>query len=183
MRSIFDTTLETERLILRTWSEKDFESYAKMSMDREVSQYLTPDGKPPSRPDMWRSLAMVIGHWYLRGFGLFAVIERTSSELIGRVGPFQPEGWPDFEIGWMLRRSSWGHGYATEAALACVEYAFTKLNREHLISVIDPQNHASIRVAERIGERLEGTVELYHRPGYPLLQYGMHRDEWLRRQE
>ncbi len=169
--------LETQRLLLRTWEPDDFEAYAAMSAEPEVMRFLSHDGKPLSRFDAWRSFAAQVGHWKLRGFGMFAVVERTSGDLVGRIGPWQPEGWPDFEIGWTLGGKYWGRGYATEAVKACITYSFTELRRSHLISIIDPDNIRSIRVAERVGEQLEGTVTLPHLPNRTLLQYGLYRQD------
>jgi RimJ/RimL family protein N-acetyltransferase len=122
-----------------------------------------------------------VGHWHFRGFGQFAVEEKDTGTLVGRVGPWQPEGWPDFEIGWALRREFWGRGYATEAAERCVSFAFTELQRPHLVSLIDPDNVPSIRVAERLGERLEGEFVLPHQPNRPVRQYGLHKSDWTPR--
>src|SRR5262245_54973412 len=110
-------TLETDRLALRMLREPDFESYAAMCADPEVMRYIG-DGQALVRAMACRNLAMMIGHWSLRGYGLWAVEERTTGALVGRVGFWNPDGWPGFELGWMLRRSSWGQGYATEAARA-----------------------------------------------------------------
>ena len=177
----FETArLETERLILRGWELADFEAYASIYAEPEVMRFLSPDGKPMSRFDAWRSFTAVIGHWYARGFGLFAVVERASGNLVGRVGPWQPEGWPGFEVGWSLRSSCWGRGYATEAAQACIHYSFEVLKKPHLISLIDPDNINSIRVAERVGEKLEGTVTLPKVPNRTILQYGLSASSMLR---
>jgi RimJ/RimL family protein N-acetyltransferase len=169
--------LETERLTLRTWSLDDFEAHAAMSMEPEVCRYLT-GGQPPSRFGAWQSFAAHVGHWQLRGFGHFAVIERATGGFVGRVGPWHPEGWLDFEIGWTLRTAYWGRGYATEAAKRCIEYAFTELKRPHLISLIHPENVRSIRVAERIGQRLDGSVPLPHMPDLTVLVYRLTMEQW-----
>ena len=116
-----------------------------------------------------------------RGSGLLAVTERTTGALVGRIGPGDPEGWPDFESGWMLRSEYWGRGYATEAVNRCIEHVFTDLNRSHLSSFILPENTRSIRVAERVGERFEGKVVLPHLPDRKVLQYGLSRNEWQSR--
>jgi RimJ/RimL family protein N-acetyltransferase len=172
-------TLETPRLMLRTWQADDFEPFAAMMADADVMAFLSMSGKPMSRFEAWQALSAMVGHWTLRGFGMFAVVEHASGDLIGRVGPWHPEGWPDFEIGWTLRRQSWGLGYATEAARACVDYAFTVLNRSSLVSLIAPENTRSIRVAERLGEQLEGEARLpHHPPDRTVLQYRLSRDEW-----
>jgi RimJ/RimL family protein N-acetyltransferase len=175
------TILHSERLILRRWTLDDFEDFAAMSADPEVMRFITPDGQPLSRFAAWQALCAIIGHWELRGFGLFAALESATERFVGRVGPWHPEEWPDLEIGWTIRKEFWGKGYATEAANRCIDYAFMELNREHLVSLILPENLRSIRVAERLGERLEGTTRIPHLPGRELLQYGMSREEWKQR--
>src|SRR5438046_2048074 len=115
-------TLETDRLTLRMLRESDFDAYAEMCGDAEVMRYIG-DGQPMVRPMAWRNLAQMVGHWSLRGYGLWAVEERSSGVLVGRIGFWNPEGWPGFELGWMLRRSFWGRGYATEAARAALRGA------------------------------------------------------------
>ena len=146
--------------------------------DPIAARTITEDGKPLSRFAAWRAFAGTLGHWTLRGFGMFAVVERETDTFVGRVGAWEPEGWPDFEIGWMLRSEYWGRGYATEAARRCIAYAFSDLHRDHVSSFIAPENTRSIRVAERIGERLEGQVTLPHLPDRPHLRYGISRGEW-----
>ena len=165
-----EVTLETERLILRMWREADFEQYAELCADPEVMRFL--GGKVFDRIETWRHMASMIGHWHLRGFGIWAVEEKDSGRLAGRIGCIYPEGWPGFEVGWTLKREFWGKGYATEAARHSLEYAFNELDKPHVISLIHPDNHASIRVAERLGEKLEGTV---HVVGMDLLIYGIDR--------
>jgi RimJ/RimL family protein N-acetyltransferase len=166
--------LETQRLILRLLRESDLDAYAEMCGDPEVMRYLG-DGKPMSRAEAWRSLALMLGHWQLRGYGLWAVAERAGGVLVGRVGCWNPEGWPGLEVGWTLRRAFWGRGFATEAARLALAYAFTDLDRPHVLSLIRPENAASIRVAQRLGERLEGRAEVM---GHEVLVYGLSRDEW-----
>src|SRR5688500_6966706 len=146
-------TLETDRLTLRMFREEDLDAYAAICADPEVMRYLG-EGKTLSRAEAWRQMALIIGHWQLRGYGFWAVEERATGALLGRIGFFNPEGWPGFELGWMLRRASWGKGYATEGARRALAHAFTEMGREHVISLIFPANTASIRVAERLGEAL-----------------------------
>ena len=164
-------TLDTERLRLRMFQQADFEPYAKICADPEVMRYLG-EGKTLSRAEAWRQMAIIIGHWHLRGHGIWAVEERRSGALVGRIGLFNPEGWPGFELGWMLARQHWGKGYASEGARRVLQYAFSELNRDHVISLIHPHNVASIRVAERLGETLEGRTELF---GHEALIYGISR--------
>jgi RimJ/RimL family protein N-acetyltransferase len=152
-------TLETARLRLRPWRDDDLDAYASMCADPEVMRHLG-SGATLSSADAWRSMAMFVGHWQLRGFGTWAVEERATHRFVGRVGLHEPEGWPGLEVGWMLDRSTWGRGYATEAGRVSLDYAWRVLGAEHVISLIAPDNAASIRVAERLGESLEGTFAL-----------------------
>ena len=168
-------TLKTERLVLRMLREDDFEQYVAIVADPEVARYLS-DGKPLSRADAWRQMAMIVGHWQLRGYGMWAVEEAATGRLAGRIGFLNPEGWPGFELGWTLAREFWGRGYATEAARRVLEYGFTEMGLEHVISLIRPDNLPSIKVAERLGERLESSVELF---GSEALVYGISREDWL----
>jgi len=167
------TTLETERLVLRMFREDDFEQYARICADPEVMRYL--GGKPLERWEAWRHMAMMIGHWHLRGYGIWAVEEQQTGNLVGRIGLFNPDGWPGLELGWVLGRDHWGKGYATEGASRALEYRFTELGGDHLISLINAGNSASIRVAERLGEKLEGKTELF---GREVLIYGIDRRSW-----
>jgi RimJ/RimL family protein N-acetyltransferase len=88
------------------------------------------------------------------------------------IGFAEPEGWPGFELAWTLARRWWGYGYATEGARAALEHAFTVWKRERVISLIQAENSASLRVAERLGESLQGRTDLY---GREMLRYGIDR--------
>ncbi|HYH86130.1 MAG TPA: GNAT family N-acetyltransferase [Pyrinomonadaceae bacterium] len=167
------STLETECLVLRMFRDSDTDAYADMVADPEVMRFF--GGQPASRAEAWRNMAMIVGHWQLRGYGMWAVEERASGEMVGRVGCWRPEGWPGVEVGWTLRRAYWGRGFATEAARASLDYAFEKLNQTRVISLIAPENVASIRVAERIGEVKGDDWELF---GKKVVIYGIDRDAW-----
>ena len=163
-------SLETDRLILRMWRLEDFEPYARMCADPEIMRYL--GGRTFDRLEAWRHMAFIVGHWELLGYGHFAVEEKSSGKFAGRIGFLNPAGWPAFEIGWTLGREFWGKGYATEGARRALQYAFNELDKDHVISLIHPENKASIRVAERLGEKLEGKTELM---GHDVLIYGIDR--------
>jgi len=165
-----EVTLETERLIMRMWRDADFEEYAELCADPEVMRFL--GGKVFDRTEAWRQMASMIGHWYLRGYGIWAVEEKESGRLAGRIGCINPEGWPGFEVGWTLKREFWGKGYATEAGRRALEYGFNELDKPHIISLIHPENRASIRVAERLGEKLEGNARVFETD---VLVYGIDR--------
>jgi RimJ/RimL family protein N-acetyltransferase len=164
--------LETERLKLRMWRESDLDAYADMCADPAVMRYLGP-GKVMTRHEAWRSMAFFIGHWHLRGYSHWAVEEKASGAMIGRIGFLNPEGWPGFEIGWTLARHVWGKGYATEGAKVALRYAFDTLDERHVISLIHPNNTPSMKVAERIGETFERKTRLLD--CWDVLVYGIHR--------
>jgi RimJ/RimL family protein N-acetyltransferase len=149
--------VETERLILRGFTEADVEGLFALAQDPLIAEYLTYNNLG-LREACWRSVGLWIGHWVLRGFGLWAVEERATGTLVGRIGLWEPEGWPGTEVGWLLGRDFWGKGYATEAARASMDWGFSYLAIEELVSVIRPDNARSIAVAERIGERPRGSV-------------------------
>ena len=163
MTSLQIPHLTTDRLLLRDFRPADFESYAEMMADPDVSRHLM-DGRPLSRAEAWRQLAMFIGHWTLRGYGLWAVEERATGQFIGRIGCLEPEGFPAFEIAYTLTRSAWGHGYAREGAAAALQYARETLGRTRIASIIRPANTASIRVAESLGAVAGETVEFFGAP-------------------
>jgi RimJ/RimL family protein N-acetyltransferase len=142
--------LHTERLLLRGWRPPDFEAHAEMCADPEVQRFL---GGPLDRAESWRSMALSVGHWVLRGYGNWVLERRSDGRVVGRAGLWYPEGWFGIEVTWKLARDAWGHGYATEAARATLDWAWPTLDTDILISVIDPANTASMRVAERIGMR------------------------------
>jgi RimJ/RimL family protein N-acetyltransferase len=162
--------LTTLRLRLRMLEAQDFEDYAAIHTDFEATRFTARTHL--TRMDAWRHMATLVGHWHLRGFGMWGVEELATGRIAGRVGFHEPEGWPGFELGWTIGREFWGKGYATEAARAALDHAFGAMNRDHVISLIDPENVKSIAVAERIGETLEGEIET---GGYRLLVYGIRR--------
>ena len=124
------------------------------------------EGRTLTRAETWRSVAGALGHWVLRGYGLYAVEEKATGHFIGRIGLIFPEGWPGLEAGWLLARHSWGRGYATEGARAVIEMAYRDLAATHLISLIRPDNAASIRVAEKLGGVRESTLEVLGGPAH-----------------
>lgn len=145
--------IETERLILRQVDpDRDFEPWAKAMADEHTVRYL--GTKPMNRAESWRSMAMAIGHWAIRGYGFFSLEHRETGDWVGRVGPWYPEGWPAPEVGWTISPEHVGQGYATEAARASVRYAFETLGWAQVIHVIMEGNEPSFAVARKIGSVL-----------------------------
>jgi RimJ/RimL family protein N-acetyltransferase len=151
--------VETARLVLRHFRISDLEAMLILFGDAEVMRY--GDGaQSPQWVRSWLRRRLDEAHQH-SGIGPWAVIEKASSETIGYCGLFYfPDinGQAETEIGYRLARPFWGRGYATEAARAVRDYAFSTLGISRLITIIDPHNVASIRVAEKIGMRYEQDV-------------------------
>lgn len=148
-------TLETERLTLRAPTAEDFPAIAAFyASDR--SQFV---GGPLNADRAWRQLAAEIGHWTLRGYGRWSVDEKDTGKTVGMIGLWNPEGWPEPEIGWDLFEGSEGKGYATEAGRAARNYAYDTLGWTTAISLVVEGNAGSAKVAERLGAKLDGTFE------------------------
>jgi RimJ/RimL family protein N-acetyltransferase len=126
-------------------------------------------------------MAMMIGHWGLRGYGMWAVERKGDGAMMGRAGLFYPEGWPAAEVGWMLGRAYWGHGYATEAARAALAYGFLTQGLERIVSVIHIDNRASQAVAQRLGETRGPRHDVVHGGGtFPSEVWSIARVDWQR---
>lgn len=171
--------LETERLLLRPPIAEDFSAWATFSADPVVMKHL---GGVQEPGQAWRAMATVTGAWSLRGFSMFSVIEKSSGAWVGRLGPWQPEGWPGTEVGWGLSRAAWGKGYATEGARAAIDWAFDVLGWTEVIHTIGPDNVESQRVASRLGSVLRGPGKL---PApfadVPIEVWGQSRQAWRAR--
>jgi RimJ/RimL family protein N-acetyltransferase len=165
-------SLETPRLVLRPMSGSDAIPFLEIHEDPEVSRFVMLGSPPGGAAAAWRNIAMMVGHWSLRGYGPWTVVDRHTGEVIGRAGFWNPEGWPGLEIGWVLRRTHWGRGLATEAARAALDWLWSRTDVDHVISIIQPDNHRSIRVAVKIGESFERESELN---GVAVHVYGMRR--------
>lgn len=168
--------METDRLRLRGSRESDLDPYMALTGDPEAMRYLT-KGETLDREGTWRQIALIVGHWALRGYGFWAVEEKSTGLFLGRVGLWRPEAWPGLEVGWALCRAAWGQGFATEAARASLAYGFDRLGLAEIISLIVPENLPSIRVAERIGATRQRTVMKFNRE---CLIYGIDRATYYR---
>jgi RimJ/RimL family protein N-acetyltransferase len=162
-------TCETPRLWLRRPNADDFDALFEIHEDPEVLRHLTTvpnrvEDRPCSaQPTMIAAAEharkgsarvtfhQMMLHWQIRGSGQWVVVEKTTGEVIGRVGLCFSEEVSAVELGWVIRRSRWGHGFATEAARAAAQYAFDMVGVTEVISRIQPSNHASIRIAEKVG--------------------------------
>jgi len=171
--------IETDRLILRPPRGEDFDGWAAYMADAEAVRFI---GGFQPRATAWRGFLTMVGAWAIQGFGMFSVIEKSSGQWIGRMGPWQPEGWPGTEVGWGLVRSAWGKGYALEGAVASIDWAFEHLGWTEVIHCIDHDNRPSQALAIRLGSRNLGLGKL---PApfedVQLDIWGQTRDEWRQR--
>jgi len=171
--------LETPRLLLRLPTVGDLDPWAEMMADPEAARFI---GGVMERSVSWRGLMTMIGAWHAYGFGMFSVIEKSTGRWVGRLGPWQPEGWPGTEVGWAIVRDCWGKGYAPEGAAATTDWAFAHLGWTDVIHSIDPANVASQAVARKLGSHNRGPGQL---PA-PYLDtridiWGQSREEWRAR--
>ena len=169
-------TIQTPRLILRPTAMADFDRWCDFMGDAETARYI---GGVQAPSQVWRGMMAMAGAWTLSGVAMFSVIERSSGQWIGRIGPWQPHGWPGTEVGWSLHRDAAGKGYALEAATAAIDHAFDHLGWTDVIHCIDPDNGPSIRLAERLGSRNRGRGQLpapFQDATIDL--WGQTRDEW-----
>ena len=161
-------TLETARLRLTALTERHFNDYAAMLADAESTRWIG-DGQPLDRTNAWRSLAMLLG--------LLPALElKASGEFIGRAGLMYPEGWPDLELGWMLKPGHRHHGYATEAGSAVLDFAWSQLHAPRVISLVRIGNEASDRVAERLGGEHIEDMDFYGSHNHVFAYYPPHRE-------
>lgn len=174
---VFQIMVETKRLTLRTMIENDAEPLLDIFSDPVAMQYF---GVIFDRSRMEKWVESNLEHEKQHGFSLYSVVLKENGEVIGDCGLETDEidGQTIVGIGFDFRRAYWGRGYATEAALAVLEYGFKRFNFESISGWIDPENTPSQRVAERIGM----TVEKYvMRGGKKYALYCIKRAEWIRR--
>ena len=149
--------LETERLRMRGWSERDHGAFAALLGDEETARFI---GGVCGPEDTWRRMATQMGHWQMRGYGSWVIEEKATGDWIGYSGLWNPYGWPEPEVMWGLAPTARGRGYATEAALAARTYAYEQLGWTTAMSLIATENRPSQKVAERLGAKRERTIEL-----------------------
>jgi RimJ/RimL family protein N-acetyltransferase len=176
------TELQTARLRLRRWRDDDLERLAELNADPRVTRWLTPTGAPIPPDETAAQLARFRRHWGEHRFGIWAVEERATGSLLGRIGVQYHRLWPDEpELGWTLDPAVWGRGYATEGGAAALRHAFETLGRDRIVSIIHPRNRPSVRVAERLGFAPHARVD-WPEGGAELDVYAVGRDEWARLQ-
>jgi RimJ/RimL family protein N-acetyltransferase len=153
-------TLRTARLLLRPQQSGDTEPLMTAFADDGFSRFITRERRGLTRAEAWRPIALVPGSWVVNGYGQWMAEERETGLPVGRLGPWHPEGWPDFEIGWSIFPQHQGKGYAVEGAAAALVWVREALGRDHVIHLIDPANTASEKVAAKLGATITGTWQI-----------------------
>lgn len=166
--------IETERLLLRPHAIEDFEACYAMWQDPAVVKYIS--GTPATEAEAWLRFLGYVGRWQVMGYGIFALIEKSSGRFVGEVGysDFRRGLGPDFdpyhEAAWILATAGHGKGYGLEAMTAVQKWLDEKLSPDKTVCIISPENIPSIRLAEKLGFRSTGdadynqkTVRLFER--------------------
>jgi ribosomal-protein-alanine N-acetyltransferase len=166
--------LQTPRVALREFELADAEALAKVLSDPETMRFF-PTSFDQKAIEEW--IVRNRRRYEVQGHGLWAMQLKSTGEMIGDCGIAvqDVEGEQLLEVGYHLRRDMWGQGFATEAARACRDYGFRKMQAEFMISLVRPENVASCRVAERCGMKVwKETL----RAGLRHLVYRILREEW-----
>jgi RimJ/RimL family protein N-acetyltransferase len=142
------STLHTDRLTLAPIASGDLDTYAAIYGDPEVMAHI---GPPMDRTATWKLMARLAGFWVLGGLGTWTVKIAETDEPIGAIGFQLSETEPEPEIGWIFRSSSWGNGYATEAARAALSQAYANEAVSAVLARISATNVASIAIAKKLG--------------------------------
>lgn len=149
--------LKTERLIFRQWKNSDYEQFSKFYSNDKNAKYV---GGIKNTEESWRLMTSYIGHFVLNGYSYLAVIEKSSKKLIGTVGLWNSEPWPEQELGYWLLPEFQGKGFGKEAGLTVKNFALDTLKFESLVSYIEPSNEASKQLALRLGAKYDTKIDL-----------------------
>jgi ribosomal-protein-alanine N-acetyltransferase len=166
--------LETDRLILRPLDEKDVNAIFAMRSDPEVMRFIR---EPQNREESANWIELVSSRWATEQIGFCAMVEKPSRKLVGWCGLWRLKETGEIEIGYAVAKEFWGKGYATEAALKFLDYAFEKLEPEKIVAVARAQNMASRRVMEKLGMDFVKTDTFYDQT---LVQYAITKENYAR---
>lgn len=159
-RSMLECMIETERLLLRPLYVSDADDFVALHADPQVNRFVGSYSRQQAR----ERLTAIERQWAERSHGLCAIELKSNGEFIGRSGLQYWEQFDEVELGWTLRAEHWGHGYATEAAQACLDWGFATLDDDYFTALMRPGNEASVKVAERLGFAPRREDHLHGRP-------------------
>lgn len=155
--------IDTDRLLLRPYTLEYYQPYLSLCADMDVVRYI--GGKPLSAEDTWNRVLRYAGHWALLGFGIFAVIERSTNQYIGETGlaDFHRGIGPNFdhsyEAAWVFSPKAHGRGYAFEAAEAAHKWLAATKGPDRTVCLVHPKNTSSLRLASKLGYKAFGETD------------------------
>ncbi|MFV0514082.1 MAG: GNAT family N-acetyltransferase [Jhaorihella sp.] len=159
--------LETRRLVLRGPEPEDYPNF-KATFTSYRARFM---GGPLNPYEAWMLYAAEIGHWHIRGYGMWMIHDRKTDETYGMAGGWKPAMWPEAELAWVIWPEVAGRGIALEATHAARKYFYRHGGWEGAVSYIDPKNLDSIRLAERLGaikdnsaQTIDGNDAVYRHP-------------------
>ena len=168
-------TLETRRLVLRGPAPEDYPDF-KATFSSYRSRFM---GGPLNPYETWMLYAAEIGHWNIRGYGMWMIHDKKTDRTLGMAGGWFPAAWPERELAWIIWPEEAGHGYALEATHRVRKYLYAELGWDNAVSYIDPKNLDSIRLAERLGAvkdpsaaTIDGNDAVYRHPSPERLKSG-----------
>lgn len=177
------TTLETPRLVIRTYEARDVDGWLALFADPEVTRFLGPSSRAlPRTPETFRiQMEIRLAMEKELGHAMWAVERKMTGDFIGQCGirpaaRMDPSAGAEIDLGYHFSRASWGHGYATEAATAVLAHSLGAVGLARVMAVAEPENVGSWRVMEKAGMRTEGTASYYGLHG--LKKYVAERDWW-----
>ncbi len=153
MEFLVPSEIKTKRLLLRQFQEDDWKGLHEYYSDPVATKYTT--GRGFTEGETWRTLCGMIGHWQLRGYGPYAVVEKSSKKVLGTAGFWYPNDWPSPEIKWALSQKHWGKGFASEATRAIQAAGKEHIPEISLISFIHSENSPSIELAKAVDARFD----------------------------
>jgi ribosomal-protein-alanine N-acetyltransferase len=170
---VSDRELATERLLLRPFALEDLDALAAIYGDPVVMHFIGKGAR--TREETRSAIERMQAHWARERFGMWAAVERRTGVLAGRVGLQRLDGGPEVELGYILARSFWGTGLATEAGAASLRFGFEEAGLERVVAIANPANGASRRVMEKLGFRYEKDAHFY---ATDVVYYALGREAW-----
>jgi RimJ/RimL family protein N-acetyltransferase len=160
--------LETERLVFRQWQHSDYDQVFQFFSQEQNARFV---GGIKTPEESWRLMSTYIGHYQLNGYSYLAITEKESDLLIGTVGLWNSEPWPEPELGYWLFPQFHGKGYGTEAGLAVKKFALEEAKLDSLVSYISHENIASKQLALRLGATYDITIDLLDFGAHEVYRY------------
>jgi ribosomal-protein-alanine N-acetyltransferase len=165
MESTTQAILQINAFTMRPLQPSDLDTLAAIWADPEVTRFLPSRGVPIPRERVEKSLESFIGHWIQRNYGIWAIVENASSEMVGYCGLRYLDELNEVEILYGLSKAYWGRGITTQAAKASISYGFNVVNLNRIIAMALPDNLASIKVIEKAGLQYEKQIHMFNLDG------------------